>query len=409
MRLFYSHSVKEGYHQDTVTYDYVKSIFGTTENNRKMLEQDKEIKEQEFRTAYRSKVSFTDAVLQNEPEYTENYNLILGEPKPSSFYDYIEQRDEITTYNDDSFNLRGVKQYWLTDSLHQLPKDTGEKKDIESSFQALKDKSIFVGFIRFQNLSEEELGLLLWSIRLQDNSCMNIGKAKSYGFGVIAVSDIKVKVVDLEKAYSLDMPLSLNPFIEKDVDTLIDRYKAAINEKLDGKTIDQMEHIQDFFAIRNYEHLPKSSAIHFMSINNGSKNDYQIRQNNRTPLATIKEVLSGKQAEPVQKRSKKKSNSSNAAPIEISFEYKEPEQRKKKTLENDYVYIAKITKYQGKKVYFKVDGDYYSTSINNIQNIQNLTKNTMKDILVINSEWDIKKHMNGDQEIWEFNAKKKTN
>lgn len=318
LRLFYAHSVKEGYHQELVTYDYAKSIFGTAESKEKMLEQGGKEGGQEIRKAYRSKVSFTDAILQKKPQYEKNYNLILAEPKPSSFFDYIEQEGQVTTYNTENFNLRGVKQYWLADSLHQLPRSTGKNENVPSSFQPLKENGEFIGAVRFQNLSKEELGLLLWSIRLQDNSRMNIGKAKSYGFGVISISDIKVKTVDLEKAYSLDNPLSLDPFIEEDVDELIDSYKDTINKKLDGKTIDQLEHIRDFFAMKNYEHLPKQTSIRFMSIDN---KDYQNRRNSREPLATIQEVLSGKRAESVQRRAIDGSNNSNTSPNERNFEF----------------------------------------------------------------------------------------
>ena len=52
-----------------------------------------------------------------------------------------------------------------------------------------------------KNLTEEELGLLLWAIRLEKNSQMNIGKAKAYGYGRVSVVIKSAKKIDLQKSY----------------------------------------------------------------------------------------------------------------------------------------------------------------------------------------------------------------
>lgn len=79
----------------------------------------------------------------------------------------------------------------------------------------------------------------------------------------------------------------------------------------------------------------KQDLVRYMSID---KKDYQKRQNSKGPLPTIWEVLSC--------------------------------QREKEELEDNQDYIAVITKYQGKKVFFRVDSYYYNTSIDNIENIR---------------------------------------
>ena len=45
----------------------------------------------------------------------------------------------------------------------------------------------FNGKIRFYNVTEEELGMLLWGLLLEENSQQNIGKGKPYGYGRISV------------------------------------------------------------------------------------------------------------------------------------------------------------------------------------------------------------------------------
>lgn len=84
------------------------------------------------------------------------------------------------------------------------------------------------------------------------------------------------------------------------------------------------------------------------------------------------------------------------------------ERREREELENNHEYIARIVKHQGKKVRFKVN-DYYNISIDKIGNIPNLKKDTMKELLPLNSEWKIKRYIDGEKELWDFVPKEKTN
>ena len=63
----------------------------------------------------------------------------------------------------------------------------------------------------FHNLTDEELGLLIWSVRLNKKSWMNVGKAKSYGYGNIQLQIQKAVEVNLQKAYDLS-ELNLDPY-----------------------------------------------------------------------------------------------------------------------------------------------------------------------------------------------------
>ena len=80
--------------------------------------------------SYKSRLSFSDAIVKNQ-SVTENgvKKVILSEPKPTSYMDYLNQDkyQNAITYNTRGFQLRGVKQYWL----HQSAGENIELNDKE--------------------------------------------------------------------------------------------------------------------------------------------------------------------------------------------------------------------------------------------------------------------------------------
>lgn len=267
LRLFYKHSVKEGYLQTQETFDYAKSIFGC-------IGKDK--------TGYKSKVSFSDAVISNEAQKGQPAKLILAEPKPTSYLDYVKQQNnKPTTYNTDGFELRGAKQYWLHNKIQNA--GTGKNDKVASVINPIEPGALFHGKIRFQNLTKDELGLLVWGIKLNDNSRMNVGKAKAFGYGVISVSDIKVRTVNIEKAYSCNLDFELNPMEDADLTELIESYKDSVNSKLCGKKIDELLSIREFFAMKDITKIPDNKDIRYMKL--------EEYNNRKKPLKTVLETI----------------------------------------------------------------------------------------------------------------------
>ena len=309
LRLFYDHTIKEGLpkaHTETVI-DYTKAILGYTNSD----END----------SLKSRVSFGDAVIvNNAPENRPLCSEILSEPKPTSYLDYVTPvRGEGMSFNDNNFQLRGVKQYWLRNATYSnVPKGKENTKSV-SSFRPLPENSVFEGKVRFHNLREDELGLLLWSLKLDGKSWMNIGKAKSFGFGNIVLSLLNVRKLDTSAAYDLSA-LTLNPYCDCDADTYIAKYKEVIKERLNGKDIEELPAIKDFFLMKNPKLMPDPSKIRFMSIDN---REYQ----NRTkPLPDVKEVLGI-------------SKGSNATPSVATKKDNRPASQPKKTPEAESVTI----------------------------------------------------------------------
>ena len=144
--------------------------------------------------------------------------------------------------------------------------------------QPLPKGTRFRGKVRFFNLTPDELGLLLWSIKLKENSRMNVGKAKAFGYGNISVKILSVKQLDKEQAYN-SAALCLNPWKEISANQFIQIYKDTVNKTLSGKnTIDTLSHIEDFFAMKDAELIPEKDKTQFMTLK-----EYQGRKDKVLP------------------------------------------------------------------------------------------------------------------------------
>lgn len=274
LRLFNDFSIKHGMNaeQKQPVFDYAKSIFGYS--NKK--------------ESYKSRVSFSDAVLTREgTQKREKAGVILAEPKPSSFADYLVQDGEtiVNTYNSDKFELRGVKQYWLHDSI--VSPEKSDKEKVMSTIYPLSEGSEFEGIVRFSNLNSEELGLLLWSIRLEENSLVNIGQAKSFGYGVSKIDLLSVKKYDWDKAYKIDGDFALDAFnnSELDAEQLINEYKQTLEKRL-GTKIDDNPSIQAFLCMKDSTAIPDERLVKYMSVDAGN---YRNRTALKDVSATITE------------------------------------------------------------------------------------------------------------------------
>jgi len=272
LRLFYDHKVKEGLKQEWKSggVDYARALFGYVSPEK----------------SYKSKLSFSDAVLQADVGHGAEQQLILAEPKPTSYLDYLKQKGNAVTYNSDGFELRGVKQYWLHNSLVQADPVKNEKAS--STICPLKEGAVFKGKIRFQNLTEDELGLLLWAVRLNEGAQMNIGKAKAYGYGRISVEIKEARRLDLQRAYKSEETLCMDPFCEIEVDQTIEDYKAEINRHLGGKTVDELPHIRDFFLMKDSGRIPDNGQTRYMKI---EAKEYQSRKD---PLPEVQSIVKPK-------------------------------------------------------------------------------------------------------------------
>lgn len=301
LRIFYSHSIMQGVSKEQRQYmkengelkeavlDYPSAILGYASEQ----------------SSYKSRVSFEDLCLQipdgndlgqylGERQY--KVSMVQGEPKLSSYWDYLVQDnvEHAMTYNEDDFKLRGIKQYWLHETVkreHEV-----KNKDVASCFIPLKQGVVFTGKVRFKNLSADELGLLLWSLSLETDSNQNIGRAKSFGYGRIDIALEHLKLYDYEKMYH-GTTLRMDIFEEKDAEEInefIRQYKEYMNREYAGqKDIMKEKGILSLLKMKDKNNIPKEDMIKYMTF--GHK-DYQ---NRNLPLHTIEQILNQEKPKPI--------------------------------------------------------------------------------------------------------------
>ncbi len=166
-------------------------------------------------SSFAGRVFFEDALLsENQTDVLMKVSTpqILSEPKPTTFQHYLVQHQEITNrengiyglqnYNDDTW-LRGNKLYWHKSGENWEEKDKGKIEKHKTQYtriRPVKPETEFKFRIRFENLSKEELGALLFALNLPEDCAHKIGMGKPLGLGSVEITPTLV-LSDREKRY----------------------------------------------------------------------------------------------------------------------------------------------------------------------------------------------------------------
>lgn len=242
LRIMYGKSVLEGLPENYNSVDgisYTDSIFGFSNMGNDNI-------------SYKSRVSFQDAVVEGNGiiDSDSSIDILLAEPKPTSYNLYLEQKlnankKDLDIY-ENNFKIRGIKQYWLKEYIEDPDVEVGK---MTSKIYPLKEGTRFKGRIHFENLEEDELGLLLWSLKLEKNCYQNLGLAKPYGFGLVIIENINLELEDLDKKYN---SFTFDYKEKKDEDKFINTYKKEFSEVyLNGKNIVEEKPIEELIKIKS--------------------------------------------------------------------------------------------------------------------------------------------------------------
>lgn len=281
LRIPYSKKLTDGLpksHKDEKwVIDYPKAILGfaTKEN------------------AYRSRVSFGDFAVMGEAKEQDRINLPLAEPKPSFYAGYTVGGKN---YEED-FKLRGYKQYWLKDIR---PEDI-RSEDLKPwnkapAINPLPANTKFHGVIKYKNLHEDELGLLLWAIQLEKDCYQSIGMAKPYGFGRVKVSVDALKEYDFAQRYTIEglCGHTVQQSDKERIQHYIEQYQNCeyVSKALKGqKDITKRPEIEDFFYIHRTVYKckkdKKDEKDHLKEVSYMELNEYK---NNKKALPTLKDL-----------------------------------------------------------------------------------------------------------------------
>ncbi len=199
-----------------------------------------------------SRVCFEDALIEGNyqdcllPE--KELNILLS-PKPTTFQHYLEQpngshtnKEKLKHWNS-STNIRGYKLYW-----HRNTPQNGEKgwsvpskenDKLSNRVKAVKPGYSFKSKIRFENLTEEELGAILFIINLPENHYHKLGMGKPHGLGSVKITS---------KLFVKDFTDKMNPYtalfkdnqwnislIEKKNMAYIDAFNQYVLDNIDEK------------------------------------------------------------------------------------------------------------------------------------------------------------------------------
>ena len=208
--------------------------------------------------AYRSRVSIGNFQMIQGTRTRDEYCIIGGEPRPSYYLGYLNGN---TSYANDKFSLRGYKQYWQRENADE--KEKPDNSNMYKMVHPFEKGSKFKGTIRFKNLYDDELGLLLWSLLLKEGCYQSIGTGKPYGMGRIKVTINALREFSICDSYNISG--FCNAFQIKDdnaIEKYIECYKhyatnILSNSSDSAKKIEEYGGIQDFFFIHKPSPLAK--------------------------------------------------------------------------------------------------------------------------------------------------------
>ncbi len=178
------------------------------------------------RQALKGRVFCEDAVgVRGGPDWTEEILVprILSSPKPTTFQHYLTQNGtrnerQLTTYlEDDRTTIRGHKLYWHRWDESQglgavrdpeghaakraeLVAGRGDGHKQHTIIRPVKAGVTFGGRVRFENLTDIELGALLCALELPEGCAHKLGMAKPLGLGSIRIK-ARLRLVDRSRRY----------------------------------------------------------------------------------------------------------------------------------------------------------------------------------------------------------------
>jgi len=291
-RVLYKHSLDEilvKKHKDFITCSNIKElcpacrIFGWVHPHPK---------DEDVHTARKGFVHFSTATIDNDKETQWVTLKPLGQPHPSCWQFYLKNNDANYSdtnpaYNDDNAVIRGRKLYW-----HQHNIDANSVKDMRindngqpqppdnqnKTVELLPEGASFNFTVDFENLSDDELGLLLLTLQpnlvseipdlfgqdkpLSKNLYHHFGMGKPLGLGSAEVTIDNIKLIDRAKRYQsldcsgeedFDRQGKIGAFIRK---ALADQHRNVLNNDTDKRNFASMAHIKDLFAMLDWEHAP---------------------------------------------------------------------------------------------------------------------------------------------------------
>ncbi len=269
--------------KDSDKTDFANAIFGSSKTH-----DDK---------AFAGRVFFEDAFLidpQTNPQLEPQVPHILSGPKPTTFQHYLVQKNEnvkqLNHYNSNSA-IRGYKTYWHKSADDerwvQHDKSAIEKATtqyINEGIRPVKKGAKFRGQIRFENLSNEELGALLFALELPEGCGHKLGMAKPLGLGSaritpkLKLSNRKERYKDLFAEWNNDISPSNDEEMLK-IKTDFERYVLQQLEETSKNSIWETARLNELLTLLNVEtgkSLESKGTTRYMTIDQKEFKDRHV-------------------------------------------------------------------------------------------------------------------------------------
>lgn len=202
-------------------------LFGTIGDNSKSKENNDDSKSESF--AVSSRIFITDALSLDTRNESKEKSLdrlrSLGEPHPTLLRFYLKYGD----YNEEGYKIRGRKFYWHHTNKINAGKnwekyrnsiETKNHDNTNSKIYLLQPLQEFEFEINFKDLKREELGILLYSLEIEEGKSLHkLGKAKAYGFGSCEIKIDKCLIETENKYVSFDKNDSFKEYSKEEYTT----------------------------------------------------------------------------------------------------------------------------------------------------------------------------------------------
>lgn len=236
--------------------------------------------------AFAGHISFSDGKrLPNQTLNTRSGILrILSSPKPTSFNFYlidpknpkqvrnydgqaiIDNRGKINPPDVGEVVLRGRKFYWhqpYDESLKKYFTTEEELKDakqglhLTSTVELLLPSVEFEFTVEFENLKPEEIGILLWSLELEEGMAHKLGMGKPSGLGSVEIKIEKFQIINRMKRYQ---EIFSDGVEDGNKDKYISAFKGWMEKWNDNKPFDEILNIKDLKSIMNLKNPPDDAV-----------------------------------------------------------------------------------------------------------------------------------------------------
>lgn len=220
------------------------------------------------------RVYFNDCFLSmscNESLNIKQEQILVSSPHPTWVRHYIVQEniDELMDYNTENARIRGDKLYWHNTEYDYLDNMDSEKNEnnenMVKELKPIKKDRVFKGRVRFENLTDVELGALLTALKLPEGCHHKIGMGKPEGLGSIKIES------DLFLSDRQDRYTSLLGDLEKvsaDKQEFSEAFKSYVLEKLNKKNEKfwELGRLKEFKTLLKYDNQIESEKIKYMNI-----------------------------------------------------------------------------------------------------------------------------------------------